>query len=57
MTSPAAALGMLPLTRGLGTGAQWLRPLAVAVTDGLDIGVMLALLATSAAYYLLRRGR
>jgi len=57
MTSPAAALGMLPLTRGLGTGAQMLRPLAVAVTDGLDIGVMLALLATSAAYYLLRRGR
>ena len=31
MTSMAAALGMLPLAYGVGSGADMLRPLAIAV--------------------------
>jgi len=53
MTSLAAALGMLPLALGVGTGAQMLKPLAVAVMGGLAISVVLALLATPTAYYTL----
>jgi multidrug efflux pump subunit AcrB len=54
MTSLAAALGMLPLAYGIGAGADMLRPLAVAVIGGLCISVLLSLIATPVAYYLLR---
>ena len=54
MTSLAAALGMLPLAVGLGAGAQMLRPLAIAVMGGLAVSVLLALLATPCAFYLIR---
>jgi multidrug efflux pump subunit AcrB len=36
MTSLAAALGMLPLAYGVGSGAQMLKPLAVAVMGGVS---------------------
>jgi multidrug efflux pump subunit AcrB len=54
MTSAAAALGMLPLAWGIGSGAEMLRPLAVAVIGALCISVLLSLVATPTVYYLLR---
>ena len=53
MTSLAAALGMLPLAYGVGSGAQMLKPLAVAVMGALAISVVLSLVATPAVYYVL----
>lgn len=57
MTSMAAALGMMPLAWGLGSGADMLRPLAVAVIGALCISVLLSLVATPTLYYLLVRHR
>jgi len=54
MTSLAAALGMVPLAMGIGAGADLLRPLAVAVIGALCISVLLSLIATPVAYYVLR---
>jgi CzcA family heavy metal efflux pump len=53
MTSLAAALGILPLAYGLGTGAQMLQPLGIAVIGALVISVLLSLIATPVVYYLL----
>ena len=53
MTSMAAALGMLPLAYGLGSGADMLKPLAVAVIGALAISVLLSLVATPTIYSLL----
>ncbi|HEX8915973.1 MAG TPA: efflux RND transporter permease subunit [Humisphaera sp.] len=55
MTSMAAALGMLPLAMGVGSGSDMLRPLAIAVIGALCISVLLSLVATPAVYYLLYR--
>jgi CzcA family heavy metal efflux pump len=55
MTSLAAALGMLPLAYGVGAGAQMLQPLAIAVIGALCFSVLLSLIATPVAYYLLVR--
>ncbi|HUB86293.1 MAG TPA: efflux RND transporter permease subunit, partial [Verrucomicrobiae bacterium] len=55
MTSLAAALGMLPLAWGAGTGAQMLQPLGIAVIGALFISVMLSLIATPVAYFLMIR--
>ena len=58
MTSMAAAFGMLPLAYGIGSGADMLKPLAIAVIGALCISVLLSLVATPATYYvLLRRGQ
>ena len=57
MTSLAAAFGMLPLAYGIGTGADMLKPLAIAVIGALCISVLLSLVATPAVYYLMRRRR
>jgi multidrug efflux pump subunit AcrB len=57
MTSLAAALGMLPLAFGIGAGADMLRPLAVAVIGSLCISVLLSLIATPVAYFILRSFR
>src|SRR5437867_5975634 len=57
MTSMAAALGMLPLAYGIGSGADMLKPLAIAVIGALCISVLLSLVATPAVYYLLLRLR
>lgn len=53
MTSLAAALGMLPLAYGVGTGAQMLQPLGIAVIGALFISVLLSLIATPVVYYLM----
>lgn len=55
MTSLAAAFGMLPLAYGLGSGADMLKPLAIAVIGALCISVLLSLVATPTVYYLMRR--
>ncbi len=55
MTSLAAALGMLPLAWGIGSGSDMLRPLAIAVIGALAISVLLSLLATPTLYFLLQR--
>ncbi len=53
MTSMAAACGMLPLAYGIGSGADMLRPLAIAVIGALCVSVLLSLVATPTLYYLL----
>ena len=53
MTSLAAALGMLPLAYGIGSGAAMLKPLAIAIIGALCISVLLSLIATPAVYFLL----
>jgi multidrug efflux pump subunit AcrB len=55
MTSLAAALGMLPLAYGIGTGADMLKPLAIAVIGALCFSVLLSLIATPIAFRLLAR--
>ena len=55
MTSMAAAFGMLPLAYGIGTGADMLKPLAIAVIGALCISVLLSLVATPVVYYLMMR--
>ncbi len=57
MTSMAAALGMLPLAYGIGSGADMLKPLAIAVIGALCISVLLSLVATPTIYYLMVRRR
>jgi multidrug efflux pump subunit AcrB len=57
MTSLAAALGMLPLAYGIGSGADMLRPLAIAVIGALCISVLLSLVATPTLYFVLARSR
>jgi multidrug efflux pump subunit AcrB len=49
----AAALGMLPLAYGIGSGADMLKPLAIAVIGALCISVLLSLIATPTIYYLM----
>ncbi|MCL5270446.1 MAG: efflux RND transporter permease subunit [bacterium] len=53
MTSMAAALGMLPLAYGIGSGADMLKPLAIAVIGALCISVLLSLVATPTLYRVL----
>lgn len=53
MTSMAAALGMLPLAYGVGSGADMLKPLAIAVIGALCISVLLSLVATPAVFSLI----
>jgi CzcA family heavy metal efflux pump len=57
MTSMAAAFGMLPLAYGIGSGADMLRPLAVAVIGALCTSVLLSLVATPTVYSIMVRLR
>ena len=57
MTSLAAALGMLPLAYGIGSGADMLKPLAIAVIGALCISVLLSLIATPTIFYLMLNRR
>lgn len=54
MTSLAAALGMLPLAYGVGSGADMLKPLAIAVMGALAISVLLSLIATPTVMRVIR---
>jgi multidrug efflux pump subunit AcrB len=57
MTCLAAAMGMLPLAYGIGSGADMLRPMAIAVIGAVCISVLLSLIATPTMYYSLTRLR
>jgi multidrug efflux pump subunit AcrB len=57
MTSLAAILGMLPLALALGSGAELLQPLAIAVIGGLAVALMLSLVVTPTVYAMLSRQR
>jgi multidrug efflux pump subunit AcrB len=54
MTALAAIFGMLPLALGIGSGAELLQPLAIAVIGGVAVSMVLSLLVTPALFYLLR---
>ncbi|OLE55198.1 MAG: hypothetical protein AUG51_04400 [Acidobacteria bacterium 13_1_20CM_3_53_8] len=54
MTSLAAILGMLPLALAIGSGAELLQPLAIAVIGGLAIALLLSLVVTPTIYAMLR---
>ena len=53
MTSGTTALGMLPLAYGIGSGADMLRPLAIAVIGAVCTSVLLSLIATPTLYSIL----
>ena len=57
MTSLAAGFGMLPLAYGIGRGADMLKPMAIAVIGALCISVLLSLLATPTAYFVMLKLR
>jgi Cu/Ag efflux pump CusA len=44
---------MLPLAYGIGSGADMLKPLAIAVIGALCISVLLSLIATPTIFYLM----
>jgi CzcA family heavy metal efflux pump len=55
MTSLAAILGMFPLALALGSGAELLQPLAIAVIGGLAVALLLSLVVTPTVYAMLSR--
>ncbi|MEO8348067.1 MAG: efflux RND transporter permease subunit, partial [Acidobacteriota bacterium] len=57
MTSLAAILGMLPLALALGSGAELLQPLAIAVIGGLAVALLFSLVVTPTVYALLSKDR
>jgi CzcA family heavy metal efflux pump len=54
MTALATIFGMLPLALGVGSGAQILQPLAIAVIGGVLVSMVLTLLVTPVLFYKLR---
>jgi multidrug efflux pump subunit AcrB len=48
---------MLPLALGIGSGAEVLQPLAIAVIGGVSISMILSLLITPVLFYLLKQRR
>ena len=55
MTSLATILGMLPLALALGSGAELLQPLAIAVIGGLAVALLLSLVVTPTVYAMTHR--
>jgi CzcA family heavy metal efflux pump len=55
MTALATVCGMLPLAIGVGSGAQLLQPLAIAVIGGVTISMILSLVITPVLFYSLRK--
>jgi len=55
MTALATIAGMFPLALGVGSGAQILQPLAIAVIGGVSVSMLLSLLITPVLYYRLRK--
>ena len=54
MTALATIFGMLPLAIGVGSGAQMLQPLAIAVIGGVAVSMVLSLLVTPVIFFKLR---
>lgn len=57
MTSLAAILGMLPLALALGSGAQLLQPLAIAVIGGLTVALLFSLVVTPVIFAMLHKNK
>jgi multidrug efflux pump subunit AcrB len=55
MTALATIFGMLPLALGIGSGAEVLQPLAIAVIGGVSISMVLSLVVTPVLFYLLKK--
>ena len=55
MTALATVSGMIPLALALGAGSQMLQPLAIAVIGGVAVSMLLSLVVTPVAYYLMTR--
>ncbi|MBN9658329.1 MAG: efflux RND transporter permease subunit [Acidobacteria bacterium] len=55
MTALATLFGMAPLAIGVGSGAEMLRPLAIAVMGGVSVSLLLSLLITPVLFYVLKR--
>jgi multidrug efflux pump subunit AcrB len=55
MTALATIFGMAPLAIGVGSGAQLLQPLAIAVIGGVAVSMVLSLLITPVLFLQLRR--
>jgi CzcA family heavy metal efflux pump len=55
MTALATIFGMAPLAVGVGSGAQLLQPLAIAVIGGVTVSMVLSLLITPVLFYQLRQ--
>jgi CzcA family heavy metal efflux pump len=55
MTALATIFGMLPLALAIGSGAEILQPLAIAVIGGVSVSMILSLLVTPVLFYLMRR--
>jgi CzcA family heavy metal efflux pump len=55
MTALATIFGMAPLAVGVGSGAQLLQPLAIAVIGGVTVSMFLSLLITPVLFYKLRQ--
>ena len=54
MTALATIFGMLPLALGVGSGAQLLQPLAIAVIGGVAVSMVLSLVITPVLFCKLR---
>jgi multidrug efflux pump subunit AcrB len=57
MTALATIAGMLPLALGIGSGAQLLQPLAIAVIGGVAVSMVLSLVITPVLFCWLRGRR
>lgn len=55
MTALATIFGMFPLALGVGSGAQLLQPLAIAVLGGVGISMILSLFVTPVLFSVLRK--
>lgn len=55
MTALAMIFGMAPLAVEVGSGAQLLQPLAIAVIGGVTVSMVLSLLITPVLFYQLRQ--
>lgn len=55
MTALATVFGMLPLAMAVGSGAQLLQPLAIAVIGGVAVSMILSLVITPVVFTMLRR--
>jgi hypothetical protein len=53
MTTAATILGMLPITFGIGAGAELRQPMAVAIVGGLLTSTLLSLIVVPVLYTLL----
>lgn len=51
MTALATVAGMVPLALGIGSGAQMLQPLAIAVIGGIFASLLFSLIVTPAVHY------